>query len=37
VEFEKKLAAASPDAEDRDDVTVSITFLPDILQLTDEF
>jgi endothelin-converting enzyme len=26
VEFEKKLAAASPDAEDRDDVTVSYCF-----------
>ena len=31
VEFEKKLAAASPDAEDRDDVTVSHLFQFDIL------
>ncbi len=37
VEFEKKLAAATPDAEDRDDVTVCelpfIGIIPEIIQL----
>lgn len=30
VEFEKKLAAASPDAEDRDDVTVILSLCPSV-------
>jgi len=36
VEFEKKLAAASPDAEDRDDVTVRISH-PCCLSMTNLF
>lgn len=37
VEFEKKVAAATPDAEDRNDVTVSQTETPQALSTADTF